>query len=75
MLVPLLKPMICFFAVPRMLFEGLTMSDFHTIFHSRDALDELVDFIVGFTKVKSTRSAAFFPFVPKFKKLSTYLNF
>ena len=28
------------------------MSDFHTLFQSRDALYELVDFVVGFTKVR-----------------------
>jgi len=38
------------YIVPRMLFEGFSMSDFHTLFQSRDALYELVDFVVGFTK-------------------------
>ena len=39
------------FPVPRMLFEGFSVSDFHTIFQSKEALYELVDFIVGFIKV------------------------
>ena len=34
-----------------MLFEGFSVSDFHTIFQSKEALYELVDFIVGFVKV------------------------
>ncbi len=37
-----------------MLFEGFSVTDFHTIFQSKDALLQLVDFIVDFTKVETS---------------------